>query len=183
MIINIRGTHGSGKSTTIKNMLTLYKAQPESVNHKGKALHYQMTISGKPAYAVGNYDKACGGCDSIQPYSLIWPEVVRLAALGHVLFEGALVSSSYGNIGRASETYGDQFIFAFLNTPLSVCLARIQQRRLDRGDHRPLNPKNTEGKFNSIHKSIEKIRALQRRVVILDHQHPENQILELLNNG
>ena len=131
MIINIRGTHGSGKSTVIKQLLKLYDAEPEYHADGKKIRGYRFTLGSVPrdVYVAGSYATACGGCDGIQPYADIWPRIVEYAAKGHVLFEGALVSSSYGNIGRASEAYGDQMVFAFLNTPLQMCLERIVRRR------------------------------------------------------
>lgn len=178
-IINIRGTHGSGKSTVVKRVLERYGST--RLGNDKKPEGYRVDLPwGKQLYVVGSYETACGGCDAIQPYSLIWPRVVEYAQLGHVLFEGALVSSSYGNIGRASEEYGDQFVFAFMTTPLEVCLQRIAARRLARGDTRPLNPKNTEGKLRSIQGSLPKIIALGRRVVMLDYRHPLPQLLGLL---
>lgn len=182
MIINIRGTHGSGKSYIIKWLLEKYKAKPESLTAKGQPANYIMTIPKcGVVYVVGRYTTACGGCDGIQPYSEIWPRVEKFADLGHVLFEGALVSSSYGNIGRASEVYGNDFVFAFLDTPLEICLKRIKQRRKARGDFRPLNPKNTKGKYDSIQKSILKIRGeFNRRVAILNFESATSQVLKLL---
>lgn len=182
MIINIRGTHGSGKSTIVKQLIERYKAQPESVDSKGRPINYVMQLSdGSQLFVVGSYVNACGGCDAIQPYSLIWPRVVELAKRGHVVFEGALVSSSYGNIGRDSVVYGDQFVFAFLDTPLEVCLERIKARRLAKGNDKPLDPKNTKGKFDNILKSIPKIRGeFGRRVVTLDYRKPIPKLLGLL---
>lgn len=187
MIINIRGTHGSGKSTIVRRMLDRYEAKPESLDKRGKAANYVMQLGdGSKLFVVGGYENACGGCDGIQPYSEIWPRVVRFAAMGHVLFEGALVSSSYGNIGRDSEQYGDQFIFAFLNTPVEVCLERIKKRRLEKGNTKELNPHNTVYKFDNIQRSIAKIRdEFGRRVEILDYRKPIPQLLGLFyaSNG
>lgn len=182
MIINIRGTHGSGKSHLIKQLLKRYVAQPTDVDKKGRPNNYVMPLSnGSKLYVVGPYYNACGGCDAIQPYSLIWPRVVEFAKVGHVLFEGALVSSSYGNIGRSSEVYGRSFVFAFLSTPLDVCLDRIRRRRLARGNTKPLDPKNTEYKYNDIERSVPKIRdEFNRRVVILDYRKAAAQVLGLL---
>lgn len=185
IILNIRGTHGSGKSTIVKSLLTRYDAPPLGFNLK-KPDGYAITISwlDKPVYVVGSYMTACGGCDGIQPYSLIWPRVVRYATLGHVIFEGALVSSSYGNIGRDSLVYGDDFVFAFLNTPLPICLERIAARRKAKGNDKPLDPKNTEYKYNNIQKSIPKIRdEFKRRVITLNYLRPVAQLLGVLREA
>lgn len=180
MIINIRGTHGSGKSTIVKTILNTYNGV--ALGPEKKPEGYSMTIAdGSKLFVVGSYKTACGGCDGIQPYNMIWPRVVEYAQEGHVLFEGALVSSSYGNIGRDSTVYGDQFVFAFLNTPLQVCLDRIMQRRKSKGVDKPLNPKNTTSKYENIQKSIPKIRdEFGRRVVVIDYRKAVSQVLGLL---
>lgn len=185
MIINIRGTHGSGKSTIVKQLLERYKAEPLLAPNEKKPQGYIMHSPFGDIRVVGSYETACGGCDAIQPYDLIWPRVVLYQQVGdHVVFEGALVSSSYGNIGRASLEYGDQFVFAFLNTPMSVCLERIKARRLAKGNTKPLDPKNTQYKYDNIEKSISKIRdEFKRRVVIVDYRKALQQILGLLRNG
>lgn len=185
-IINIRGTHGSGKSTIVKTLIDRYNALPVGDVFNKKSLGYVLTLSwlDHDVYVVGSYETACGGCDAIQPYADIWPRVEHYAAMGHVLFEGALVSSSYGNIGRSSEAYGNDFVFAFLDTPLSVCLERIAARRRARGDERPVDPKNTAFKHAACLKSIPKIRdEFKRRVVVVDHRKAVAQILGLLLNG
>jgi hypothetical protein len=184
MIVNIRGTHGSGKSTIVKELLTRYNAQPVRDLNVKKPLGYQMNSCAGRLYVVGPYETACGGCDAIQPYALIWPRVVKFAEQGHVVFEGALVSSSYGNIGRDSEVYGDKFVFAFLNTPLEVCLERIRKRREAKGNMKPLDPKNTKVKFDNINRSYDKIvNEFKRRTVILDYQRAVPQLLGILRNG
>jgi thymidylate kinase len=182
-IVSIRGTHGSGKSTVVRKILEKYGAVEivDSTKPK-KPLGYDVLLSNKEIlFVVGSYRTPCGGCDAIQPYAEIWPRIESAADSGkHVLFEGALVSSSYGNIGRSSEKYGDQMVFAFLDTPLEVCLERIQQRRLARGDSRPLDETSTTHKFNAIQKSEVKIQQeFGRKVVQLDYSKPVTQVLKL----
>jgi energy-coupling factor transporter ATP-binding protein EcfA2 len=177
----LRGTHGSGKSTLVRSLVY---AHPHARLGQGRRPDgYRLEVSGldRPVFVVGQYETTCGGCDGIQPYSLIWPRVEQYAADGHVLFEGALVSSSYGNIGRASEAYGDRFVFAFMGTPLEECLRRVAARRAARGDARPLDPKNTTVKYENVQRSLPKIRdELGRRVVVLKPGSELAQIMLLL---
>lgn len=186
MVVNIRGTFGSGKSTVVTKIMERYHAVPYDTDDKDRPLNYVMNISGgKKLFVVGSYRTACGGCDGIQPYALIWPRVVKFAKLGHVLFEGALISSSYGNIGRASEAFGDEFVFAFMNTPLEVCLERIRKRREAKGNTKPVDPKNVASKIKTIAKSIQVATEKHRRIVIVNYKNPVPQILGILysNSG
>lgn len=185
MILNLRGTHGSGKSTVVRTILERLSQTVTLTGATGKIEGYSgLLTNGARLLIVGSYKNACGGCDTIQPYSLIWPRIELYAQHGHVLFEGALVSSSYGNIGRASEAYGSQFVFAFMNTPLAVCLDRVCKRREERGNLKPLDPKNTQGKYDNILKTIPKIRnELGRRTVMIDYRRPVGQVLGLFYNA
>lgn len=184
MILNIRGTHGSGKSTLVRGLLHRGNTSPLGSGKRPEGYITTLPKLASPIYVIGSYETTCGGCDAIQPYSLIWPRIVEYAARGHVVFEGALISSSYGNIGRSSEVYGDGFVFAFLDTPLEECLRRIAKRREARGDVRPLDPKNTTVKYNNVQRSITKIQnEFGRRVVILKHQIAQLQVMLLLKEG
>jgi len=187
MIVNIRGTHGSGKSTVVKKILDRYGFEAESYIEKrgGKRpANYIVQLPGvlRPLYIIGCYETSCGGCDGIQPYSEIWPRIVSFANRGHVLLEGALVSSSYGNIGRASECYGDDFVFAFMDTPLKKCIRQIEQRRAANGNTKPLNPDNTIKKHEAVARSIDKIRnEFKRKVVIINHKKAVSQVVGLFH--
>jgi len=186
MIINIRGTHGSGKSTIMFNLLQRYESSVESVDERGRPRGYIVSVPflDRPVLIVGAYKTACGGCDGIQPYTLIWPRIVEYAQKGHVLFEGALVSSSYGNIGRASEIYGDDMVFAFMDTPVETCIQWILKRREAKGNTQPFSDKNTRSKHECVARSIPKIRdEFKRRVVVLDHRKATSQVLGLLRNA
>jgi hypothetical protein len=183
VIINVRGTHGSGKSTIVHSLLHKYGAQ--TMGRPGKRPEgYKVVIPGlrRALYVVGPYETACGGCDAIQPYELIWPRVEAYARKGHVLFEGALVSSSVGNIGRAMAARKKHCVVGFLDTPLAVCISRIEKRRAARGDDRPLNPKNTTVKHQAVERSRPKLEELGLRCVTLKHKGSQamTQVIQIL---
>ena len=184
MIINIRGTHGSGKSTVIRQMIQRYGSDPTKcqIGDGRKVCGYSVPSPFGTIRVVGSYRNECGGCDGIQPYANIWPRVVDYANGAHVLFEGALVSNSYGNIGRDSEVYGDDFVFAFLDTPLEVCIERIMQRRAAKGNTKPFDPNKSVVRIYKSNESVlRKVKELGRRYVILNHQRPLPQVIGLLN--
>lgn len=183
IMVSLRGTHGSGKSTVVKSILDKFSHEAISGDKKPNGYSVQIPYLSDPLYVVGAYTTACGGCDGIQPYSLIWPRVEDYFSKGHVLFEGALISSSYGNIGRASEKFGDQVVFAFMDTPLQTCIDRILQRRSARGVDKPFNPKNTISKYNCVLRSIEVTRLNKRRVLIVPHKRAVNSVLGLFLAG
>jgi hypothetical protein len=90
---------------------------------------------------------ACGGCDRLIPFNLILVLLQEYAARGHVVFEGVIVGSIYGRVGRLLETWGKESVLLFLDTPLEECIRRVQLRRDDRIDGRTFDPKNLTTKF------------------------------------
>lgn len=195
-VVSIRGTHGSGKSTICRKIIDLYGGRALSVDRmsRGKAvpyvLGYFVTLPGvrESLFIVGRYDIACGGCDAIQPYSDIWPLARKMVDAGHhVLFEGALVSSSYGSIGYAMDELAARSrhpvlgYFAFLDTPVEVCLARIKERRAVKGNFEPVDPKNTVVKHDNVHRTKDQMRRLgsKVRIVDIDHTRAVKDVLKL----
>lgn len=187
MLISIRGTNGSGKSTIIFGLLDLAPYR----QHYGvlgprmpEALELQLVGVSKPVFVLGSYHVSSGGCDQVQPYDLILDLIRKYAAKGHVLFEGVLVSSSYGRVGRLMEEWGQEAVMAFMDTPLEQCIENVQKRRDGRGDARPFNPHNLTTKYNQIAKSIDKIAAEGKlRVVRLQFGKGLEQVLELLRSA
>lgn len=183
-LVSIRGTHGSGKSTIVRKILDKYPHQPimEPGGKRPKGYVVQLP-NDRELLVVGPYHTACGGCDAVQPYSDIW-EVVSCYGTScgrDVLFEGALVSSSYGTIGHNMNAWGANAVFAFLDTPLDTCLERIKQRRAAKGNFEPLNPTNTATKFDNVARTKQQMVKLgsQVRVVDIDHTRATQQVLKL----
>lgn len=71
MIINLRGTHGSGKSTAVRRVMgkcpyvcKVHTTIPEAVR---PIVGYDCKLpNGQSLYVLGNYANACGGADGIQ---------------------------------------------------------------------------------------------------------------------
>jgi hypothetical protein len=152
-----------------------------------KPLGHLVRLPEAKLFIVGPYTTPCGGCDAVQPFADILPRVVEADALGwHVLFEGALTSTTYGAIGKASEAYGNRFAFAFLDTPLALCIDRVNRRRAARGAEPLSNNRNIESKFASISRLRSKLvlgegGVPQRRVEIIDHEQPLRALMRLYN--
>jgi hypothetical protein len=186
-IVSIRGTHGSGKSSIVRAIIDKYKLEErfqDRLTKKPERIGYSGESDGGSLFVVGSYHNACGGCDGIQPYSRILEIIQARLVEQHCLFEGALVSSSYGSIGHymnEAEPECGTPIFAFLDTPLEVCLERIKARRAAKGNFEPLNPKNTTVKYDNVHRTKDQMARLGSRVRIvdIDHTRPVQQIMKL----
>lgn len=184
-IVNLRGTHGSGKSTVATQILAMFPNDPYGSGRKPDGYTVFLPRTRKTLAIVGSYATACGGCDGIQPYADIWPRVEAAAAdHDHVLFEGALISTTYGSIGLASEPLGGDFVFAFLDTPQEVAVARVNQRRAARGAAPLADPKNVVEKWATIDRlhyrlATGNLADKGRRVAVIDHTNATRDVLKL----
>lgn len=98
-------------------------------------------------YLLGPYLTDCGGCDRLIPYELIPDLIKKYAPKGHVLFEGIIVTSVYGQVGALMEQWKKNSIFLFLDTTLDECLNRIEKRRDKGRDDRLI--KNVSAKYDT----------------------------------
>jgi adenylate kinase family enzyme len=146
-IINIRGTSGSGKSTLVRRLMEAHG--PVTPLGSPKVQGYQC---GPGLRVVGRYTTACGGCDGIKTQDEICARVREYAQHGHVVFEGLLASGLHSRYRDLAREMGG-FTFAFLNTPLDVCLARVVRRRFAKGNFEPLDPSQTVAK----HKVVQRV--------------------------
>ena len=140
MIINIRGTNGSGKSfiarTLIEQEETFLKrvrlcTREGPMGPEGGILAYslprlKLTI-------IGPYDTDCGGCDAIKTQDEVCAAVMEAAGrTKHVLYEGVIVSTLYSRYRALAEKLRERdkgpVIWAYMDTPLDLCLTRIQNR-------------------------------------------------------
>jgi predicted kinase len=174
-ILNIRGTHGAGKSFIVHQLL---KAPHEAIGDFG--YHIPQYDCG----VVGKYSTTCGGTDGIKTADEV-VQRVRLFAntFRHVVFEGIIVSHTFQRYSELAKELEDKdFWFLFLNTPLEVCLERVKARRLERGNEKPLNPSNLVKDHHVIWNKVRK-RCLEHhhQVKVLDWEDPLPQVIELLS--
>jgi len=165
VIINIRGTSGSGKSHLVREIMALYGHKspmmwPERKRPAGYLLHREWWQErGRRLYIAGHYETACGGCDTLPSLNHVYAMVREAHSLGHdVLYEGVIVTS---DVARVIKIHQEQIPIAVigLNTPLETCVAGVQSRRDARGDEREFNPRNTEAKMVTNVRGMEKLQA------------------------
>ena len=181
LILNLRGTSGSGKSTIFLEVMNRIGCVEILRNSTGKIQGYLLEGNIR---VVGRYETATGGCDALahvpKGFNTMDPieELVReWAPLGHVLFEGLIVSNVFSRWLRLSQELGrGSFIWAFLDTPLEVCIQRVYQRN----GGKSFKHSNLERVYLGVQKQIEKCREQGERVVLIDHTREAKQILELL---
>jgi hypothetical protein len=99
-----------------------------------------------PLYIMGSYESTCGGCDtidSVHKVAELLEEVMDHPGPGLLVYEGLMISHMIGTVGGVAYRYGKRHTMAFLDTPLQVCLDRVQARRDARGATARFNPTNT----------------------------------------
>lgn len=184
LIVKLHGTSGAGKSTIAWRFLKEFPSVA-LLGPAGKIEAYQVTVDDwkLPLYILGRYATQCGGCDTLKADEQI--ELLhKYAPMGHVLYEGLLASEYYGKLGEASERYGTAHVFAFLDTPIDLCIERIKQRRKEAGNDKPLNEENTRGRIKKIEALQRKLKMVyDRRVIILDHRHAYDGVFMLFGDA
>lgn len=136
--LNIRGTNGSGKSTLARRFFGEHDATVNLVSYVNK--------SGKPKWAtgqvnpdnltcvVGSYDTMAGGLDKLPSFDIQFQAIEAALALPDVdlvVAEGVLASTVLGSWAEHAKKLiggGHRVIWAFMSTPVPVCLQRIQAR-------------------------------------------------------
>lgn len=152
MIIQVRGTSGSGKTTAVREFMKTLDWTPVYKEGRKKPLYYRC---GSVAL-LGHYEgTACGGCDTIGSARAVFDLIGSVLNQGveHVVCEGLLLSEDTKWTLQLSEVR-----CIFLNTPLKVCLQRIQERRRQAGNDTPLNPSNTTNRVSVIERARVKLK-------------------------
>ena len=145
LILNPRGTSGSGKTELVRRILAQYGwsgACPERLNsvepiHRtGRrppfAYRLRHPRHGRPLVVVGHYQRTSGGSDTIRERDGGLPEIMRFAgdfaSRGHdVLVEGLRLSSEVPLSLRFAA--GHRLHILLLSTPIERCARNLASRR------------------------------------------------------
>jgi len=177
-IIKISGCSGSGKSTAVRSLMSIDPLPMPILGMNGKVEAMRLS---KDIFTLGSYEHACGGVDTIDSADTVMKLLDKYAVLGNVVFEGLLQSTYYGRLGQHSVQYGDDYIYAFMDTPIGLCLDRVVARRAASGRNNKFNPELTREKHRTIDAIRRKLEGGTHRVVVLKHDQPmAPQLLELL---
>jgi hypothetical protein len=154
LIINPRGTSGSGKTELVRRILAQYgwqrSAESEGAGDlepiwragRRRPLGYRLEhpLGGRPLAVLGHYEVTSGGCDTIRAADGGLDEIMRraadYAATGHdVLIEGQLLSSEYERSAELARSH--RLHVLRLTTPPEQCARNLVWRRRARRDTWP----------------------------------------------
>jgi hypothetical protein len=198
-IINVRGCNGSGKTTLLRSLVKRYNANsnvivrscPEfrEVDRDGEiAVHKSIPFTFVGQLAIlGDYmprspgegpEPTTAGCDRVKTQAatknaLEW--AMREPLVECVLFEGVVVSTIYGPWRDWAEPFGGM-TWAFLDTPLDVCLNRIQARN----GGKPIKEDQVADKHATIERVALKAQADGSRVVTLRWESALSDLIRLI---
>jgi predicted ABC-type ATPase len=167
--INVRGCNGSGKTTLLRQL----GKEATHVTQVTVPDHRPIPITIGPGWAiVGDYTEAAAGCttaglDRIKTQAAAKAaaeEAAKLPGVNTVLFEGVVVSTIYGPWKEWSDRNGGM-IWAFLDTPLEVCLQRIQARN----GGKPIKEDQVADKHRTISRVRDKALADHQAVLSLPY--------------
>jgi hypothetical protein len=164
VIYGFRGANGSGKSTLVRQLMKHIGVVADLTEPSGKVWGYELQNNIR---VLGRYETQCGGVDAIKEVRVPGQSgfvntrkgITLLASLGHVIFEGVLWSTVFKSsdlIARALPQH--HFIFAMLDTPAEVCIERVRARRLEKGNHKPFNPRELLSKVEQIRRRQEDLK-------------------------
>lgn len=176
LIINPRGTSGSGKTELARRIMAEYGWRRGAVGAPSGAIRplerpgclrplgyrLQHPLGNRPLTIVGHYERTSGGCDAIRLAEGGMQTVIRVAseeaAAGcDVLIEGSRLSSEYRLSGELARAHRLHVIC--LVTPSDECVANLMKRRRARQDSRPRIATALETEVKAISEACRKLMA------------------------
>lgn len=169
-ILKLHGCSGAGKTTAVRQYMASLSGLRPIRNGKGKVEAY---IDDGYHIVLGSYENTCGGMDTVSSAAEVCKLLELYETMGSIIFEGLLQSTYYGAMGKHSQQYGDRYVYAFLDTPIELCLERVIARRAASGRNNKFDPQLTRDK----HATIESLKAkmlsgaigFKHQVVTLKH--------------
>jgi deoxyadenosine/deoxycytidine kinase len=162
MIISIRGTNGSGKSTVVRELMGTAKSIRPLYGRLGTKDPEACELLGwgKRVFALGPYTTQRRGLDAITDYDKQVELVRDYGTLGHAIFEGFISGKLWGRVGAVLEELAPAqgVALLFLSTSLEECIRRVVTRRRQAGDTRPFNEKNLRAVYDQVQSNLAAVR-------------------------
>lgn len=199
MIINIRGTNGSGKTHLARQLIgsdaqTIDLVEYPSPTKKEPNRTRFVEGWGTPGeyLAIGSYKQGCGGMDTIPSFELQQAAVLRasdwdgfgvIPAPQTIVCEGVLASTVAGSwLSFFSGFNKREVLIAYLDTPLELCLERIRARQIAaKGETREIKTDLVENKIKAINATRKRFDDAGIRTVTLRFDRALDDLMEAIN--
>lgn len=161
MIIQVRGTSGSGKTWVMNQLFGILGPlvwQPIYTGTRRRPLYYKGWSS---IYLLGSYETACGGCDGIGSAKAVFDQyesILKADEKAVILSEGLLLSEDVKWTKEAFDRGWDPRVI-YLTTHIEACVTQVKHRRKAAGNDKPFNETNTRGRVKVIEKSKLKLES------------------------
>lgn len=171
MIIQIRGTSGSGKTTVMRAVMeALGPWKPVFREGRKQPLYYVAKTKTQRLAVLGHYEATCGGCDNIGSAKSVY-ELIQEVEADVILSEGLLLSE---DVKWSSQL--DNLKIVFLTTDVDTCVQQIKSRRQKAGNEKPLNESNTRKRVSVIERA--RVKLIERGITC--RRAPSNQAIEII---
>lgn len=126
MIVNLRGTNGSGKSYVVHRLLERCSLRvPVSIQDGRRTIGY---VCDHRFFVAGHYDIANGGVDTLSSLDYAYHLVRHYSSEGfHAIFEGKNMSDGHHRV-TALHHEGRDVRVVFLDTSLDECVRSVRSR-------------------------------------------------------
>lgn len=184
MIIAVRGTHGSGKSTLVRTVLRSYEQRTPVVEpRRRQPVAYDCTSPGmQRLVVVGPYEaEEAGGCDSLSRAETIYGLVEHNAGVANVLYEGITAQHSTGRL-IALHDLDHRVVVIQLTTDRDTCVASVMARRAARGQG-AFNMDNVTREMRSCETSMARLVDAGVEVELHDRASGLARVMALLADG
>jgi hypothetical protein len=192
VIVNPRGTSGSGKTEFARRVLAAYDRggsedmAPIHRDGRTRPIGYRLRhpLGGRSLAVVGHYGAGvCGGCDTISARDGGMDEVFRLAGVlaaeGHdVLLEGLLLSGEHRRSAELACRHALHVLL--LDTPIERCARNLVARRRASRALRPLVAKVVAAQRDAVEGACARLRCCAATVETLDFDAALHRARELL---
>jgi len=146
----------------------------------GDLIGYKCDFEGQPVYIIGRYNLPSGGCDNISTVGEIFDRVRKFAGKGHVIFEGMLLSGTYGPIHRLSQEFKKQGLGGIVFAPLDTTYEQAIKNIYARSGGTPHGIKNVEKKHKSVISSRKRAIEDGEHVVDIKYKKPLTTLCKIL---
>lgn len=194
VILNIRGSSCSGKSTSLYRLLQDYPSVEvwERVGWNKKKPRQVGHLVAGGLFIVGPYQPTAktGGMDMLMPGKTelvtLWLER-NCQRYPHVVFESMMASLAIGRYHELRKRLGPPgtIVFGFLNTPLEVCRTRIFSRNGGKGPSgKGINEAATvDHQWKRVQQIRERLTERHEDCVTIDYEHAYEDMIALLKAG
>ena len=170
MIIQIRGTSGSGKTWVVKEIMKEYDWEPHYVENRKRPLYY---TSGD-IIVLGHYEIDCGGCDTIGSAPKVFQTIQNLKVPYKVMITEGLL---WGEDVKWTVQLEDTVRSLYLHTSLEDCLNNVKKRQ---GGIEPKDPNRVVRKLSKRIQTISRTMPRLQSVGVYCRRASSNQSVKII---